>query len=551
MLKQTFNCAALLLGLLAGCGPDRLVPPDRLVHSDRLPLPQAPKSRSPSLANEILEMSFGLQIKQGLDLPRQVRRLTGNPYQALDLDNFDRVANSSWFTNRNGTTPMSLEAIGRGPTRGSGPDTTGPWHVVALKDAGVTPGLTIVDNRGDRYIIKFDPPDFAELPSGTEVVASRLFYAAGYNTPENYIAVLDPDKLVPDPEAVLSVSTPDKRNPIQERPLTQADLDAVLARANPGGKPVRVLASRFLPGRPVGPWSYTGTRRSDLNDIYPHQHRRVIRGFYVIASWLNHADMKEENTLDMYDPQARVLTHYLIDFGASMGSNSRGPSNPRRGQANSFDLKDSLTRLGTLGLYVHGYEKAPRTVRYPSVGYLENELFRPEAWKPMYPVPAFENMTDRDAFWGAQIVTAFSDAQIAAAVETGQFSDPEAAAYMVRFLTERRDAIGRYWFARVNPLDGFVVEGDRLVGMDLAVTRGYADGAKTQYELEVLAPDGRQLARTTAPTPELKLQSDWLHTSRLIVSLRPHRPGLKAQPVLLYLTAIAGQWRLEGLRRQN
>jgi hypothetical protein len=79
----------------------------------------------------------------------------------------------------------------------------------------------------------------------------------------------------------------------------------------------------------VGPFSYTGRRGDDPNDIYAHEHRRELRGLYVVGSWINHADMKEENTLDMYGPESGQITHYLIDFGASMGSNSTGPSNPR------------------------------------------------------------------------------------------------------------------------------------------------------------------------------------------------------------------------------
>ncbi len=54
--------------------------------------------------------------------------------------------------------------------------------------------------------------------------------------------------------------------------------------------------------------------------------------------------------------------------------------------------------------------RAATRVRYPSLGYMENDLFKPHKWKPMYPVPAFENLTRRDAFWGAQIVTSFSEA---------------------------------------------------------------------------------------------------------------------------------------------
>ena len=328
-----------LLAVSLGCGGRAyLSPPDAHVHGDQLPLPAVPKVREPSLASDIIEMSFAYQVEQIFDAPRLWRKWTGRPYEALNVDSFDEVPNSSWFTRRNGLAPLSREAVRLGASQTGGPDTTAPWQVVSLKSAGVTPGMTIVDGRGDRYIVKFDPPDFPELPSATEVVVSRLFYAAGYNVPENYIAYLDPDRLEPAPDAKLSVGTNDKRDPLSTRSLQREDLKALLHKVNPlGAARVRVLASRFLPGRPVGPWAYRGTRLDDLNDVYPHEHRREIRGLYMVCSWLNHADMKEENTLDMYDDERRVLTHYLIDFGAAMGSNSTQPSGPRRGQVNSFD----------------------------------------------------------------------------------------------------------------------------------------------------------------------------------------------------------------------
>ena len=326
---RTNTLLVLVVLLTASCGP-KLVPPDRLVPGER-PIPGKPKSRNVSLANEILEMSFGYQLWQILDTPRTARKIAGRPYEALNVDNFDEVPNSSWFTNRNGVEAMSAAEIRRGPNLSGPPDDSGPWRVVAIKSAGVTPGLTIVDSRGKRYIIKFDAPHFEELASGTECVAARLFHAAGYNVPENYITYLDPANLVADADAVITTETPDKRAPIDERSLTAADLEEVLVGANPGGGRARVLASLFLPGVPVGPFRYTGVRRDDPNDIYGHEHRREIRGLYIVASWINHADMKEENTLDMYDPQTSLVNHYLIDFGAAMGSNSASASNPRRG----------------------------------------------------------------------------------------------------------------------------------------------------------------------------------------------------------------------------
>jgi hypothetical protein len=543
--------------LLAGCGsvprtPDRLAH-DRFVHGDQRPIPKKPATRDPSLANEIIEMSFGYQMKQMLDAPRLVRKLAGRPYQALNVDRFDEVPNSTWFTNRNSFEPMSLAAITKGPNETGPPAPTGIWKVVALKSAGVTPGMTIVDARGERYLIKFDPPDFAELSSGAEAVASKLFHAAGYNVPENYVVDLEVDRLSIDASAMFTVETNDARHPVQKRRMTEADLRQILSGVVPAGqRRVRVLASRFLSGVPVGPWRYTGVRRGDPNDVYPHEHRREVRGLYIVASWLNHADMKEENTLDTYDPERRFLTHYLIDFGASMGSNSIHPSNPRRGQANSFDLKDSLTRLATLGLFVHGYEKAPRTVRYPSVGYLENDLFRPDKWKPMYPAPAFENLTRRDAFWGAKIVTAFSHEQIEAAVEAGGFSDPAAAAYLVRFLVERRDAIGAYWFARTNTLDRFTADGlDALDFADLAVERGYAAADSSRYRFAVLDGQGRRLDEGIEERPRLLLAPQWRQEPYIVVSLLPQRPEYQARPVWVYLRPVDRGWEVVGLDRRD
>ena len=509
-----------------------------------------PKRRDSRLVEEIIDKSFDYQIRQVLDLPRMGRKLIGRPYEALNVDEFDEVPNSGWFTNRNGVKPLSLQAITRGPNRSDGPDMSAPWEVVAIKSAGVTPGMTIRDGRGDRYIIKFDPPGFPQLASAAEVVAARLFHAVGYNVPENYIAYMEKRQLALAADAQLTVTTDDSRPPISSRSVQRVDLERVLRHAGGDGGPIRVLASRFLDGIPIGPWSYTGVRRDDPNDIYPHQHRREIRGFYVIASWLNHADMKEENTLDIYDPTTKQIRHYLIDFGASMGSNSTGPSNPRRGQANSLDMRDSLTRLFSLGLYVHDYEKAPRTVFHPSVGYLDNRLFKAERWKPMYPVPAFENMTNRDAFWGAALVTSFTDPQIEAAVAAAELSEPKAAQGLVDFLVERRDRVGTYWFSRLNTLARFRIEdGDRLSGSDLAVTRGYAATRESRYQIRVWS-DGRQLSQFEDLDPTATLDPSWQKLGSLAVSFLPVSKNRKPpKPVWVYLDYTAGSWRLAGLRR--
>ena len=66
----------------------------------------------------------------------------------------------------------------------------------------------------------------------------------------------------------------------------------------PNGK-YRAIASRFADGRPVGYFKYYGTRPDDPNDIYPHEHRRELRGNLVFAAWINHDDSRGINSLDM------------------------------------------------------------------------------------------------------------------------------------------------------------------------------------------------------------------------------------------------------------
>ena len=51
-------------------------------------------------------------------------------------------------------------------------------------------------------------------------------------------------------------------------------------------------------------------------------------------------------------------------------------------------------------------------------------------------------MTERDAYWGAKIVTSFTDAQIAALIAAARLGEPDAT-YATHALEVRRDIIGR------------------------------------------------------------------------------------------------------------
>ena len=89
-------------------------------------------------------------------------------------------------------------------------------------------------------------------------------------------------------------------------------------------------------------------------------------------------------------------------------------------------------------------------------------------------------MTDRDAYWGAKLVTSFSDAQIAAIVAEAHLPVAEAA-YLTRALRvaarHHRPALP----ARRDGVEAPHVAGDgrqRVCFDDLAIARGYADAAR-------------------------------------------------------------------------
>ena len=90
----------------------------------------------------------------------------------------------------------------------------------------------------------------------------------------------------------------------------------------------RVVASRALPGKPIGRLRFVGTRPDDPNDIIPHEDRRELRGYGVFAAWLNHVDAKSINSLDtLVSENGRAhVRHNLIDFGSALGSGGVAPA---------------------------------------------------------------------------------------------------------------------------------------------------------------------------------------------------------------------------------
>jgi hypothetical protein len=247
--------------------------------------------------------------------------------RALNVNTVDEVPDSSWFTNRVLARPLTAADIARGPDQTDGP-AAGPWTVVSGKSDGITPGFTIRDAAGVVWFVKFDPLTNPEMATGAEMIATKLFWALGYHVPENHLAIIDRARLVVSPDAT---ARDQQGLPVR---LTEAAVDRLmrLAARRADGR-YRVIISRAVDGRPLGPFRYHGTRPDDPNDIYPHEHHRELRGLRAAAAWLNHDDSRSINSLDTVvesGGRARVR-HHLIDFGSTLApaTSTCGSSNPR------------------------------------------------------------------------------------------------------------------------------------------------------------------------------------------------------------------------------
>lgn len=394
---------------------------------------------------------------------------------ALDVNTLGDVPENAWYTNRHYYHRMSIEELKRGPGN-STPPAPGKWRLISAKTNGVTPGFVIEDEHQNRYVLKLDPPQFPELASAADVIGSKAFYALGYNTPENYIVHFRRENL----EIGKGIMWRDAGG--RKHPLTIRLLGEML-KAQPKGADgtYRGMASRYIPGELVGPFSYSGMRSDDPNDTVPHENRRELRGLGVIAAWLNHHDTKAVNSMDalVEENGIRYLKHYLLDFGDILGSDGVQPKHAWSGHEYTIDGKGSLTQMVTFGFNVPRWARA----NYPAftgVGRFDSWSFDPLSWKPNYPNPAFLLMDSEDAFWAAKQVAAFTDAEIRALVETGEYSDPRASAWIADSLIKRRDKIAQAWFSKVLPLDNFKVVDGKLTFDDLAAN---SVGSEREYSV--------------------------------------------------------------------
>jgi hypothetical protein len=490
-----------------------------------------PKERDVTLAETFFNAHAAERWKRGVDIPRWVRVITGQPKKAANVNALDEVPDSSWYTNRHALRHMTTEQLVRGPNRGNSPDFTHAT-VTKAKMEGVTPGLQLKDATGQSYLIKFDNAKFPELQSGAEVISTKILYAAGYNVPENYIAYLDP--------RTLEIKA-DFGEGKSKRPFTQDDLARMLQNSarGPDGR-YRVLASKMLEGKAKGPFPYVGLRRDDPNDLIPHEHRRELRGLRVIASWINHWDLKETNTLDMYVEEGgrKFLRHHLIDFGSSLGG-GKSPLEYYHGREYAFDTGNMIKELFTLGIYRTPDEKSTPMIS-PEVGIFSAEDFDPDEWKPSFRVMPFDNMTSQDAAWATRVILSLTEDDLEAIVKTAEYTNPRATDYILKTLVARRQMIVRHWLKDGSPLAAFAVEagtdGVALKFSDLLAEHDLARGVP-QYAYDVTT-SGRRTEKKASDGPRILLGPAF--DGEAEVRIWTTREGVASDPIVVHVQGKPG-----------
>jgi hypothetical protein len=419
--------------------------------------------------------------------------------ESVNVNAFDEVPDSAWFTNRMGTVPYGVEDVTRGycdKELDGDSAKEGAWPIDQGKPNGANPGFRVNVPGAGKFMLKSDPEGEGERATGATSIATRMYYALGWWAPCDSVVYFKPSALKLKPGLKATDNTGVTRD------FDEKMLKKILDNAQHRGELVRMVASKWLPGRTLGPFTYDRKRSDDPNDVIAHEDRRDLRGARVLAAWLNHFDSREQNTMDTWmsvDPKNADavpghIRHWYIDLGDCFGSQWAEDQISRRlGFSYYLDLQHVGEDFITFGAIGRPWERA---VRKGTFGYFSVRDFEPETWKGGYGNPAFMRMQERDAAWASRKIARFRDEHVAASVKIGKYTDPEDTDYLIKTLVQRRDIILRRYLSKLSPVGEMKmsVEGE-LCGTDLARYSGVFDDGLFRYGAKVytggsFAPSG-------------------------------------------------------------
>ena len=134
-------------------------------------------------------------------------------------------------------------------------------------------------------------------------------------------------------------------------------------------------------------------------------------------------------------------------------------------------------------------------------------------------------------------------------VKAGEYTDPANAEAIAKTLIERRDILGRYWFSKSAPLDGFEIAqgptGPVVRFTDLMKHYGL-DGSPARYRYRI----HRSSVRGETEATEVVLDEAAL-PDRFVMSLQAKRgEGKWGKKVCLTFEKKAGGLRLSAIERE-
>ena len=426
------------------------------------------------------------------------------PKEARNVNAFDEVPDSAWFTNRIGKRKIPLDELVRGACKVDDmldPDSAKPGEYVIDqgKPNGASPGFRVKAFGKKKYMFKTDFVKEPERPSAAAAIGAAIYHTVGFNTSCEQIVYVDPK--VFELKKGLTVTANDGVT----RPFDKAALDKVISEAGKRGDKRRFQVSAWLGGFLIGPFKYEGTRADDPNDVIPHEDRRDIGGARLVAAWMHHFDAREQNSMDSWmavdkdNPESSPgwVKHFYLDTSDSLGSLWDWDGISRRmGDSHLLDFEDIGTDFITFGVIERPWERKQITKGMEMFGYFHWKEFDPERWRNEYPNPAFARATEHDNAWMARILSHYDRADIRALVGLGKFTNPAAEDFLTEVLEQRLRKILERYLTRLSPIGEVHIDAaSRLCGTDLARRRAVRPEGEFRYRAVLKSDRGARYVK--------------------------------------------------------